>query len=117
MGRMRHVVVLLAIAVLLGACASMGGGDSEPFATLVVHNDGTSIVTVYALRAGGSRMRLGQVSPLSQAELPIRHHVLGGTSELQVLIDPLGSRQTYASNPIHVSEGDVLEMRVSSLIR
>lgn len=110
-------LLLLAAAFVVGACASTGGTQAAPFATLVIHNDGASIVTIYTTRDGGSRLRLGQVSPMSQAEFSIRHNMVSGGSQLQVLIAPMGSRQTYPSNPIHVNEGDVLELRVSSFLR
>lgn len=115
--RLVLLAVGLAVGLGVGACVSMGGGGDDPFATLVVQNDGTSIVTVYAVRDGGSRVRVGQVSALSEAEFPLRRHMLGGSDRLQLLIDPLGSRQAYPSDTIHVDRDDVIELRVSSLIR
>lgn len=109
---------LATILILVAACAS--GGENEgpqiPFATLVVENDNTSTVTVYAVR-GGTRQRMGTVTGLATERFEIRRSMLTGGGELSVAIDPLGSRRVYRAMPIFVNQGDVIEVTVSSFLR
>ncbi len=118
-----RLAALAALAVLpLGvACASGGedGYDARPpgqYATLVVENDNTSNVTIYALRSG-TRQRLGTVTGLSTERLEIRRTMLSGGGELNVGIDLFGSNRMYTAQPIFVDEGDVIEVTVSSFLR
>lgn len=111
----------LLLLPLTAACASGGedGYDAGPlghYATLIVENDNTSNVTVYALRSG-TRQRMGTVTGLSTERLEIRRTMLSGAGELNVGIDPLGSNRMYTAYPIYVSEGDVIEVTVSSFLR
>lgn len=123
--RPRNLLGILVIAAgVLGGCASAGGEDGErdpsddqPYATVVVENDGTSTVTIHALRSGGTRMRLGQVTGLSRAEFPLRRHMLRGGGQLQMEIDPVGSARSYPTHPLSINEGDVIRLVVSSFIR
>ncbi len=115
--RTSRLLIILVTILVLGGCASMGGSGGEPYATLIIENDGTATVTVYALRSGGTRMRIGQVTALGRAEFGIREYMVGGTSQLQLLIDPLGSRQSYPTQSIYISEGEVVRLVVSSFIR
>lgn len=113
-GPLLAIVGILAF-LSIGGCVS-AGVRSAPYATVVVVNDGTLTVNVYALRQG-SRMRLGTVTSLDRAEFPLRSTMLNGLNELQLLIDPIGSRRAYPAQPINVQEGDVIELKVSSFIR
>lgn len=111
----------LLLLPLTAACASGGedGYDAGPrghYATLIVENDNTSNVTVYALRSG-SRQRMGSVNGLSTASFQIRRTMLSGGGELNVGIHPLGSNRMYTAYPIYVDESDVIEVRVSSFLR
>lgn len=115
--RVKQTTAVLLTILAVGGCASTGGGETESFATVVIHNDATTTVTIYALRHGGARIRLGQINGLSRAEFPLRRHMLSGGGRLQLLIDPLGSRQSYPSNEIAVNQGDVIQLTVSSFIR
>lgn len=114
---MKHAFALLVSTIVLAGCAAMGTPDMEPYAMLEVENDGTSTVTIYAIREGGTRMRLGQLTGLSRDEFPLRRHMVGGTGRLQLLIDPVGTQRTFPSQSILINEGDVIRLRVSSFIR
>jgi hypothetical protein len=109
----------LGVAVVAGACGGkriMGAQLAEPFATVIIDNDATLNVTVYAVQQG-SRVRLGQVTALQREEFRLEPRHLTGTGMLQLMIDPLGSPRQYYSDRITVYEGDVVELRVSGLIR
>lgn len=123
--RFRTLLGILVIAAsTLAGCASIRGADGErdgaqdgPYATVMVENDGTSTVTIHALRSGGTRIRLGQVNGLSRSEFPIRRHMLQGGGQLQLEIDPVGSGQSYPTDRLAIDEGDMLRLVVSSFIR
>ena len=101
----------------LGGCASTGRGPaSGPFAELVIQNDNSRIVTVYAVRSG-TRMRLGTVSGVSTVTFDLRRDMLESDGRLRVLVEPLGSTSRYFSDPIFVAEGEIVELVVSSLVR
>ena len=101
----------------LGACASTTRAPaSGPFAELVIQNDNSRIVTVYAVR-GGTRMRLGTISGVSTATFALRRDMLESDGRLRVLVEPLGSTNRYFSDPIFVDEGETVELVVSSLVR
>lgn len=115
--RTSRLLIILVTVLVLGGCASMGSGGGEPYATLVIENDGTATVTVYALRSSGTRMRIGQVTALGRGEFAIRQYMVGGSSQLQLLIDPMGSRRSYPTRSVYISEGEVVRLVVSSFIR
>lgn len=110
----RAVIALLA-ALFLGGCASAGGAE-PPYATVVVENDNTATVNIYAVR-NGSRFRLGTVTGLATQEFQLRRHMLGSAGDLRLVIDPIGSQRNYPTQSIIVDEGDVIELRVSSFLR
>lgn len=112
----RIPLLAMALILALGACTALGSRGTEPYATLVVHNDATVTVNVYAVRAG-SRIRIGTVTSLRSAEFPLRLRMLSGANELQLLIDPIGSRREYPAQSIIVDEDSVIELQVSSFIR
>ena len=107
---------LVLVLAGLGGCAAMGTVSGEPYATIIVENDATMTVNIYALRQG-TRLRLGQITGLKQREFPLRRSMVGGGGQLQLLIDPVGSPQNYPSQSILINEGDVIELQVSSFIR
>lgn len=119
----RHLAAFAAL-LLLPLAAACASGEEDPYdaaprghyATLVVENDNTSNVTVYALRSG-TRQRVGTVTGLSTESFSIRRTMLNVGGELNVGIDPLGSNQMYTAYPIYVREGDVIEVSVSSFLR
>lgn len=104
------------LVLLLSACASMGTHGAERFATLVIDNDNTMNVNIYAMR-GDMRMRIGMVPGVSTREFPLRLDMLTSGGDLHLAIDPIGSPRTYPATPILVREGDTIELRVSAFIR
>lgn len=119
--RLAGLAALSLIPISL-ACASGGAeedgqaGPVSDYATLVVENDNTSTVTIYAIRSG-TRQRIGTVTGLRTERFEIRRSMLTGGGELNVAIDPLGSNRIYTAQPIFVNEGDVIEVTVSSFLR
>jgi hypothetical protein len=110
---LRPLGVLL--VVLLAGCAPLGGA-AEPYATLVIDNDSAMNVNIHAVRHG-SRLRIGMVPGVSTRDFPIRADMLGPGGQLDLVIDPIGSRTTYSAMPINVNRGDTIQLRVGAVIR
>ncbi len=115
-------LTLSALLLAVPACASTPGGEAsaeprraEPRAPtiLVVENRGFLDMTVYVLRTGGQRVRLGVVTGHSTARLTIPAQLVFGATTLQFLADPIGGSRTPISNEIAVSEGDELTLVIN----
>ena len=98
----------------LAACSSkrvtaLGAAEQSPH-TVMVRNDNWMDVVVYVIRSG-MRHRIGTVSGLSSATLGLQQGLLvDGTVRLQV--DPIGSKVSYTTDPVHVAPGQRAELRV-----
>jgi hypothetical protein len=108
-------LVTLLILILAPGCATLGDPPG-PVGTLVVENDNPMQVNIFAAR-NGMRIRVGTVTGVSTQEFDLRQDMLTGAGELRLLIEPVGSTRTYPATPITVRQGDVIELRVSSVIR
>jgi hypothetical protein len=67
-------------------------------------------MTIYVLRGGGQRIRLGTVTGNTTQVLVIPSYVLTGPTELRFLADPIGGTRTPVSEEITVSPGDDVEL-------
>jgi hypothetical protein len=115
--------VPLALAIALAGCsrakgagAGAGAGAGEGMipraeTALKVENQNFLDATVYLFR-GGSRFRIGVVPGLSTTILYLRPQDVPTTSELQFLIDFVGSDRTPVSESITVQPGDVIELTI-----
>jgi hypothetical protein len=111
--------VPLALAIALAGCSrakGAGAGAGEGMipraeTALKVENQNFLDATVYLFR-GGSRFRIGVVSGLSTTILYLRPQDVPTTSELQFLIDFVGSDRTPVSESITVQPGDVIELTI-----
>jgi hypothetical protein len=103
-----------AIVLLTGACASASGAGGElaettrPTTTVEVVNHNWQDITVYAVRPG-SRVRLGTVTSLTKETFSLPRSVVATNGTVQLLAAPVGSTQTYRSDPILVNPGDRVE--------
>jgi hypothetical protein len=84
-----------------------------------VQNDNWMDVVVYAVR-GGSRFRLGQVSSVQSAVFELPSAVLGATSGLYILADPVGTvsaERMFATDDIKLAPGHtIIDLRVDNVI-
>lgn len=103
-----------ALVVAVAACgARQGGADRAVGAqpapanavTVNVENHNWSDIVVYAVR-GGTRYRLGAVTSMQSAEFMVPRALLGGSADLQLMLDPIGSRHTFVTEQILVTPGD-----------
>lgn len=88
----------------------MAGGEPAPVIT--VRNDNWLDVAVYLVR-GTSRLRIGTVSSTTSRTFRIPLEGIG-TTPLQVLADPIGENRQYVTDPVVLSPGQRLEVKVGS---
>ena len=88
-------------------------------ATLYVQNDNWLDVVLYAVR-GSSRYRLGQVSSIQSGVFELPSAIVGATSGLYILADPVGAvnnYQMYATDDIMLAPGHtIIDLRVDNVI-
>lgn len=116
------LLLLLVCGAVLGCAAAtqengpvVGGADSD--ATLVVDNQSTSDMRIYAIISGGQRVRLGSVSGLSTQRLSIPRHVIGGGRDVAFEADPLAGQSSATSFNIYVAPGQEVTIRIPSRLR
>lgn len=116
--RARGTTLIPAVAILLTACASAGGSESEPpvragegEAVVRVQNLNWSTVHVYVL-AGGQRHSLGMVTSTGEETFAIPRGAFATSRELVFLADPVGNVVAYMSDPVLVQPGDRVEWTI-----
>jgi hypothetical protein len=85
------------------------GATQAEGAVLRVDNQSSNLVTIYALRSGVERVRLGQARALQVTELRIPPNLAVGT-QLNFIADPLAVRGAPVSPEVVVWPGDIVEM-------
>lgn len=114
--RLLSGLILLAPALALPACAgNRAGADSgaaDAESGIEVRNQGFPDMTIYAITAGGSRVRLGLVSGHSNQRLKLPSYLIGGGQQLRFLADPIGGARTPVSQELFVAPGDVVTLTI-----
>lgn len=109
--------LLVTIAPLVTACAGKKAPERiEPQTIQVEVDNGNFLdVVIFGLQDHHAT-RLGTVSGLMTSTLDVPDHlvVLG---RIRILVDPIGSPEAYLTDDIMVSPGDVVRLRVGSMIR
>ena len=120
MRNIRYHFVVLGAALLLAACASGGnrGGSagvaSQPI-PLDVTNENYLDVDVFVVR-GNSRHRLGTVGGNGSATLSIPASLVFH-GELQLMADPIGSKDVYVTDRIAVAPDQIVELTIAPRMR
>ncbi len=84
--------------------------------TMVVENNNWSDMTVYILR-DGIRTRLGSVPSMGRSSFKLTSALVGGTGELRVLADPMGSAQKWMSQPLLIVPGSQVIFRLENNVQ
>jgi hypothetical protein len=121
MGTVHRTFAAGAVAMLMAACASAGGPkqmDQDGYrdagrAEIIVQNSNWLDMNVYAVR-GGSRMRLGTVTSMGRERFRLPRYMVEGIGGLQLVADPIGSRDVYSSQPIMISPGQRIEWKLEN---
>lgn len=91
-------------------------GNRSSTAVLVVENQSTSDMRIYA-RFAGQEVRLGSVTGLRTERLEIPSSIVGGGRELAFVADPLAGRSTATSFSIFVAPGEEVTMVIPPTVR
>jgi len=110
----RLLIMLAAFCLTATSCHHTGGvgaaaaeAGSNGSVTLRIVNHSWLDVTVY-LQQGTRRDRIGTATATSTTEfhVPLRRIADGG--DYRLFGDPIGSRETVRSEPLHAQDGDVV---------
>jgi hypothetical protein len=108
--RVTVVALLFSAAVACAPRAATNGPVPREGATLVVHNQSSDQMTIYAIR-GAERVRLGQIVALARREFAIPHTLVNGIA-LRFQADPLASSRSPISHEVVVWAGDTVTMTI-----
>ena len=108
----------LAAVTTLGACApttsTNGPTNANPRGSeLFVENNNWQDMALYVLRAG-SRWRIGSVPSFTKARFVLGEALIGGTGEIQLMADPIGSNARFISEPLFVQPGQRVNFRLEN---
>ena len=112
----RAVVPTLMLLAPAGCIKHSVIPDEPDVITISVSNSNPLDMTVYAVNQS-MRIRLGTVSTASTQRFTLSLHQISPTGELQLLADPVGSRRTFTSEPIHVFAGQFVEWVLQADLR
>ena len=119
---------LLALALALAvapACAARRGADAGAAddveadvedaprrTTLRVDNLAFNDMTIYVIRSGSQRIRLGMAGGNRTTVIPIPNYLVAVPTPLQFLADPIGGRSAPVSSEITVNPGDEVVLQI-----
>ena len=113
--RLLHRLGFAAQVLALAGCAGNRPED-EPApdapAGLEVQNLGFPDMTIYAVTAAGSRVRLGLVTGHSTQRFNLPEHLVRGGDRLRFLADPIGGSRAPVSEDIYVAPGDLVTLTI-----
>lgn len=132
MHAMKTLVAAVAASLTLGACAGGGatgtaripdgpapgrvasGGTTDP-ATVKVTNYNWMDVVVYAVQ-GHSRVRLGQVTSMSNASFRLPARMVNGTEGVRLMVDPIGSIEGWQTEGLNLHPGEQVQFNVQNAL-
>jgi hypothetical protein len=105
----------------LGGCApKQGPQEASDFVrertVLSVENNNWQDMTVYLVR-DGVRARLGSVPALGRSSFTLPDALIGGSGEVRLMADPLGSSSRFTTQPIHVMRGQQVRFRLENNVQ
>jgi hypothetical protein len=107
---MKAVLVALLMVILTGCAATNQRADfiSTPdVVTIQVRNDNWQDINVYILD-GSLKRRLGFVNTAVTKTFIIRENVLHPSGTIRLNAAPIGSRDTFTSEPINIGSGGTI---------
>lgn len=116
----RNRCVVLGAMLALASCApavrqAPTYGMAASSIAVTVTNDNWLDVVVYAVR-GSMRVRIGEVTGNSSSQLRIPASVVVA-NEVRLLVDPIGSTETYLSDPINVDTDQRVQLTVAPAVQ
>ncbi len=124
---LRSLVGLVAAGALASAATSCGSrgvdvgadpvaGGAESLQThVIVQNRSTLDVNIYAIRIT-ERFHLGMVVTNAESSFKLPIQLQPPFRDLRILVDPVGTRDTFESEPLLASPGEDIEVRVQNTL-
>lgn len=84
----------------------------EERTTVRVENRSWSEMVVYVTRSGTQRIRLGSVPGVTTRVLTIPESLMGASTPLRFIADPIGSDRAPTSDEIYVNPGDQVTLMI-----
>jgi hypothetical protein len=112
--RRTFLVLALALFPALSGCAGRRRAPrpEQPKTYVAVTNNNFLDMTVYVIRNGGQRVRLGIASSNRTTRMEIPSYLIFGPTPISFLADPIGSDQRPFSQEIQVSPGDEVHLTI-----
>lgn len=111
-------IALVAATMLpshLGAQSEvLQGSANQGTITVEVQNGNWLDMRVYAVRENGASDRIGTVTSFSSRKFELPRWLSGDNTEIKLVAVPIGANQRYASQPVIVSNGDVIEWNLGN---
>lgn len=109
-----RVLPLLLLVLLVASCGTQRKRYIIPGerTTVRVENRSWSEMVVYVVRSGTQRIRLGNVPGVTTRVLTIPEHLLGASTPLRFIADPIGSDRAPISDEIVVRLGDQVTLMI-----
>lgn len=111
---MRRALAGLVIGVVLAAGCGKQGELQEPQEEtyLEVDNQANLDMTIYVVRSGGARERLGTAIAHTRTRMRIPSRLMFGLTPLRFQADPIGASRAPVSQEITVQPGDTVVLRI-----
>ncbi len=116
--RSRQILAVLAVPLLAAFASPARGpgahaGTTDRHTTVQVRNDNWNTVDIYVMRSG-VKWRLGMVvtGRTEQFKLPVDFE--RGAGDVRLLVDPIGSAEVYATDPLLFNRGDTIRLDVQN---
>jgi hypothetical protein len=110
---MRHLtrtsVLAGVVALSLIACGPLRRGDT-PDAVVIFRNESLEQADVYAVRSGGSQIRIGTVFPGRRELLRVSSTISSAGASISIAARILASSQRPTTGPLTLSPGDTVEV-------
>ena len=118
---MKHNMLAAALFVAAALPTQLAAQSERPVRqaeantiTVEVYNGNWLDMRIYAVRENGASDRIGTVTSFSARELELPRWLVAANAAVQLVAVPIGSTQRYAAQPVVVSNGDVIEWKLSN---
>jgi len=117
----RHAALAIAAATLMTACSNATYPTREAArqnapTQVLVRNHNWMDMTVYAIK-NSQRVRIGQVTSNATARFSLPRGIDASSGAIQLEADPVGSNESFVSQPITVEQGTVLNWTIENHIQ
>lgn len=112
--------LMLAVAFGANGCAEATEGVGDEISpkdvptTVRIENNNWSDITVYAIRNGSLKIRLGLVPSMQNRTFALSKSVTVGEARLRLLADPVGSTRAFFSPHFVLWPGDTADWKLQN---